>query len=437
MSKDEHEREFEDDSLEPDAQTARLSERLASIGRGDAQPAPEPLPSQGGRSHFVSPPGQVVVGARMPTPTLSPSERDTAVRRHQLFTSTKDRGTRGLASRAALLAACAMAAGTSVALFSLVDDNGPVDEVQRATQGQSVSGDRVLTEAIKPGSDGEPGQIIAAVSAMDETLDRAGPTRVARAQADSLEVGDITVEAGRSTVPLNISVNRDNSGEYAFLMFRGFDELFSLSAGFRMKDAWAVSLGDVAGLTLNAPDDYAGRLDLEVMLVRGRNQPVEREAMTVTFKAPETELAPPAKAVRVPPPAPSTVPQVLTAAPPAEDADVGPNPDERASAPASAAETPRLTISTEVEARMLERAFDLLGKGDVVSARLVLEHLARKGSGKGALALGQTYDPAFFNSIETLGGPQPDPAMARKWYRMADQLGQVGAQQRLEVLAAE
>jgi hypothetical protein len=98
---------------------------------------------------------------------------------------------------------------------------------------------------------------------------------------------------------------------------------------------------------------------------------------------------------------------------------------------------PEVTITPAQETPMLERAFNLLGQGDIASARLLLEHLARKGSGKGAYALGQTYDPTFFRSMFTIGGPKPDTEKARKWYDLAAQLGQNEARKRLNQLAAQ
>jgi hypothetical protein len=86
---------------------------------------------------------------------------------------------------------------------------------------------------------------------------------------------------------------------------------------------------------------------------------------------------------------------------------------------------------------MLERAFTLLGDGDVVSARMILEHLAKKGSGKGALALAQTYDPLYFQAMNTLGGPRPDAETALKWYGVAVRLGQEEARGRLSTLSGE
>jgi hypothetical protein len=94
----------------------------------------------------------------------------------------------------------------------------------------------------------------------------------------------------------------------------------------------------------------------------------------------------------------------------------------------------KMTISAAEEDQMLDRALNFLRDGDIASARLILEHLARKGSGKAAMALGQTFDPVFFRSMNTLGGLRPDSAKAQAWYKMAVDLGQPGAQQRLEGL---
>lgn len=83
---------------------------------------------------------------------------------------------------------------------------------------------------------------------------------------------------------------------------------------------------------------------------------------------------------------------------------------------------------------MLQRASTILGEGDVASARLLLEHIARKGSGKGAMALAQTYDPAFLRSINTLG-LRPNPEKAREWYQIAAELGEETARERLSALS--
>ncbi|MBX2804327.1 MAG: sel1 repeat family protein, partial [Hyphomicrobiales bacterium] len=92
-------------------------------------------------------------------------------------------------------------------------------------------------------------------------------------------------------------------------------------------------------------------------------------------------------------------------------------------------------LSQDEEQKLLERAASLVEIGEIASARLMFEHLARQGSGLGALALAQTYDPIYFRSMKTLGGPAADIEQARIWYRIAAELGQSDANARLSALA--
>jgi TPR repeat protein len=94
-----------------------------------------------------------------------------------------------------------------------------------------------------------------------------------------------------------------------------------------------------------------------------------------------------------------------------------------------------MSISADTETAMLDRAAQMLSNGDVSSARLLFEHVAKKGSGKAALALARTFDPAFFGSINTRG-LKPDPAKAKEWYAVAAGLGQDEARSRLGALSA-
>jgi TPR repeat protein len=84
---------------------------------------------------------------------------------------------------------------------------------------------------------------------------------------------------------------------------------------------------------------------------------------------------------------------------------------------------------------MLDRATQMLSMGDVSSARLLFEHVAKKGSGKAAMALARTFDPAFFASIGARG-LKPDQEKAKQWYAVAADLGQDEARSRLSALSA-
>ena len=225
----------------------------------------------------------------------------------------------------------------------------------------------------------------------------AGLVRVAL-KSSGLTVENAAGAAGEE-IPLNIRIGEYDAEKYSFLMIRGLPEEFVLSAGFRLKDRWAVSLRDLSNLSLKPPEGYSGTLKLEVMLVRGQDKPVEHHNMMVLIGKGGKRTA-----VAVPDTQPTVARQTEPIDATAALAPSPPPPVVEAPKRVKAAPTAKVpTISPEEERSMLQRASTILEEGDVASARLLLEHIARKGSGKGAMALAQTFDPAFLRSINTLG----------------------------------
>jgi hypothetical protein len=245
--------------------------------------------------------------------------------------------------------------------------------------------------------------------------------------------------ADSGPIALDLKVNLGEISGYAFLMFRGVPEEFNFTSGFRVKKSWVVSLRDLDDLQLVPPKDYVGQLELTVLLVRGRNETVESRKMLVSFGGADARvnanLAQP------------NANELLTSALPAV------SPEEKLSA-ASAKEglktSPSLTVEQKLglqipselkiakdqEQKLLERAANLVQTGEISSARLMFEHLARQGSGLGALALAQTYDPIYFRAMKTLGGPTADVEKALMWYHIAAELGQKEADSRLSALSS-
>ncbi len=103
-------------------------------------------------------------------------------------------------------------------------------------------------------------------------------------------------------------------------------------------------------------------------------------------------------------------------------------------APAVPAEPVRRLDPGEVAAS-LTRANALIASGDIAAARLVLRHPADFGDAQAAMAIAETYDPAF---LQRLGvhGIAPNVAAAREWYEKARKFGAADAARRLEVLAS-
>jgi hypothetical protein len=259
-----------------------------------------------------------------------------------------------------------------------------------------------------------------------------GFVRVAQKDAPTLSVANVFGPAGKP-VRLPIDLNGARAEDYSFLMFRGLPANVTLSAGFRLKESWAVSLRDLDNLMIEAPETYQGAFNLEILLIKGRDTPAESQVISVEIVADDIQL-PPSQAIAQPN-APG--PQVLTAAPrtiePAERAAAAPAPIVRA-APRAAAPAPAARPSPQEEA-MMERASSLLSNNDVSSARLLYEHLANSGSARAALAMGQTYDPAYLRSIDPKG-LKADIAKARQWYKRAAEMGNQDASSRLSGLAS-
>ena len=81
----------------------------------------------------------------------------------------------------------------------------------------------------------------------------------------------------------------------------------------------------------------------------------------------------------------------------------------------------RPALSPAEERAWMERAMSHLQNGDIASARLFLEHLAKRGSATAAATLARTYDKRYLASFN-VKGLRPDQAEAQKWYRRAADL---------------
>ena len=104
-----------------------------------------------------------------------------------------------------------------------------------------------------------------------------------------------------------------------------------------------------------------------------------------------------------------------------------------ATAPAPVASAPARRIDADELANLMTRAKALLASGDISPARLLLERAAQAEEVSAAVMLAETYDPAVLGT-QDIRNITPDPAMARKWYQRAAQLGSADAQRRLSQL---
>ena len=87
----------------------------------------------------------------------------------------------------------------------------------------------------------------------------------------------------------------------------------------------------------------------------------------------------------------------------------------------------------KVDDRLVSRGEELLSKGDVSGARLVLERALAGGHARAAFLLAETFDPNMLSKLGTLG-LKGDAAKAREFYTQAQTLGMTQARERLEAL---
>jgi hypothetical protein len=93
---------------------------------------------------------------------------------------------------------------------------------------------------------------------------------------------------------------------------------------------------------------------------------------------------------------------------------------------------------------LIRRGTEFIVRGDLASARLVLQRAAEAGASKAALLLAGTYDPIVLQRVGIQGfaadivqGFAPDAALARTWYERAKELGSAEASRRLEALTGQ
>lgn len=239
-------------------------------------------------------------------------------------------------------------------------------------------------------------------------------------------IEDVAGTSGAS-IPVTIRLPAILSGSSGqtqapgFILFRGLPDAIQLSAGFRTKSSWAVSLKDVPRLEMVAPAGYSGTHLVDAVLHMG-------EAATPITRQFSVNLQP-------------------------RDASVGGQTTDALNAATATQAVAGLAISApprpnigdppvakrlgEAEATaLLDKGRALLASGNLASARMLFKELARQGDARGAFAMGQSYDPDFLKTVIVVG-LAADIKAARQWYGIADELGSKDAGHRLGALSGK
>ncbi|GAB4231748.1 MAG: hypothetical protein Kow0032_14170 [Methyloligellaceae bacterium] len=286
----------------------------------------------------------------------------------------------------------------------------------------------------------QPGEAATPLAAPMSTLDPqadakspVAPSQTPAAAARQVGDGDPGRVEGPAGQPLPVSLDipaRTDDSEIS-IMIQGVPDGVTLSAGNRIGNGtWILTEEQAKGLTLAAAEDFPARsFTLDVALVRSNGKIPESRVVNVTI-APATGMqVPPAETspAAITAPLPGKGPETNPAAAEAKALAIAPvpqkgEPEEKTEAFTAKPETPKPApkekITAEEEARFLERANALLELFDVASARLVLEHAARRGSTQAMLLLAKTYDPEHLARLG-VRGVTGDKAQATAWYERA------------------
>jgi hypothetical protein len=304
--------------------------------------------------------------------------------------------------------------GATSLITSYLQKQHGVNNFDRVSTGASVNGTikndaPVQTLAVSEVGDTSPKREF--MNSPLHTGDNA-PNPAMPRRASNLIVKNIVGASGRA-LPMHLSIQRGQVEDYSFVMFRGVPKDVTISAGFRVKETWAVALQDVEQLSLATPAGFQGTFNLDVILIKGEDTPAEKRRMAVTIGKPGSVAS-----------GMNLRSGVVTASIPSQANPMSRLPLRQSSRP---------PLRPAQERAILNKAAVLINANNVASARLLFEYAANRGSAKAALAMGQTFDPAFFRTAEIIG-LRPDPQKAKAWYKQAADLGNKEALNRLSAL---
>ncbi len=229
---------------------------------------------------------------------------------------------------------------------------------------------------------------VATASAFIPSVNSEPPSAPAvRRPSPRLRVDDISVPTGVSEVAFPIVLDAAGGAvESLKITVSDLPVAAKLNHGIRNADgSWKLRTEDLAGLLLTLPEATV-TTQLTVSLTGGQGVQLARLNPTITIEPP-TDLR----------------------------QAVGKN-------------------DTEEKARgWFEKGEARLTSGDVIGARMFFKKAADAGDAQAANAMGATFDPNLFSSMQ-VQGMRPDVEMARQWYRRAMDLGSKDSVERLERL---
>lgn len=245
---------------------------------------------------------------------------------------------------------------------------------------------------------------------------RSGQGRIQLAQIQSdARWYYIPKSSGQVGTPLHLAImaNPNEAMQRRTLVFKKLLSTYTFSPGVRIDDTHYVSFTDFDKVTITVSKEAPPEAILSVVFLNDDGSRELHElkigvAGTVVniFEADGRGAETPAP-FAVSSPRENPVSSMASAVPLTET-------------PTAAGPAP---IDPALENSYLQRAEGLLRLGQIAAARLLLEHVANKGSARGALRLGETYDADYLKLLNVVGGVSADKNSALRWYRKAQELG--------------
>jgi TPR repeat protein len=209
--------------------------------------------------------------------------------------------------------------------------------------------------------------------------------------------------------PLRIKITGGAMAKQTMIMVRGIPPRVMLSEGRSFAPGvWMIPLANLGTLEIAPATGTSGKAEITVELIALDGKVLAEAQSTLTI-APAVGEAPRTDALSL---------------------TVGPLPG---GAPLTGAVTQ--DEATRLS-KLVEKGDASMQSGKIAAARLFYQSAAENGSAPAALALGGTYDSAELSRSNVVGGIKPDPALARKWYEKARELGSPEATRRLQQLRA-
>jgi hypothetical protein len=240
-----------------------------------------------------------------------------------------------------------------------------------------------------------------------------GRVQLAQIQKEARSI-KIWRSSGKVDAPFHLMITTKSSEfEWRTLVLKKAPTTHTFAPGVRVDDAYYISYVDVNNITITVSKDAAPELMLSAVFLNDDRVKETHNLKIVVSGAEVTVFETDEKGVESAAPVATPPFKTNSAAPPASGASL------MDSAPA--AKLPPLDAA--LESSYLQRAQKLLTLGQIAPARLLLEHLANKGSARGAMLLAQTYDKNYLQSLNVVGGVSGDRDKALRWYRKAQELG--------------